>query len=128
MPAADDFGATVLRTAGIESLDDPAGSRRPGVRSARQDVIDSLSAGSIRGEGLSPTVEVMPPGIDQATQKDFQLHRLRSELPNAAAAEPAHAVRRFNVAMDVRGLIEIEHPIRTPAQRVDDVVGILRTE
>ena len=53
---------------------------------------------------------------------------LGPELPDAAAAQPPHAVRRLDVAVDVDRLVEVEHPVRPPAEGVDDVVRVLGAE
>ncbi len=70
----------------------------------------------------------MAPGVPPAAGEDFQLQRLRPKLPDAAAAQPAHAVGRLDVAVDVDRLVEVEHPVRAPAQGVDDVMRVLGAE
>ena len=70
----------------------------------------------------------MSPRVDQAARENLQFQGFGAELPDAAAAEPANAVRRFQVAVDVDRLVEIQHAVRTPAQGVNHVVGVLGAE
>ena len=95
---------------------------------AGDDVVDALAAGAVGDERLAAAVEVMAPRVPQAAGEDLELQRLGPELPDAAAVQPAHAVRRFDVAVDVDRLVEVQHAVRAPAERVDDVVRVLGAE
>ena len=60
-----------------------------------------------------------PQGLHQAAGEDFELHRLGPELPDAAGVQAPHAVRRFDVAVNVNRLVEVEHAVRPPAEGVE---------
>ena len=128
MPAAEDFQAAMLRAAGIEAVQDARHVVRRRIAGARHDVVDALAAGAVGDERLAPAVEVMAPRIPEAAHEDLQLQRLRPELPDAAGVEVAHAVRRLDVAVNVDRLVEIQHPVRAPAEGVDDVMRVLGAE
>src|SRR5262249_21638498 len=98
------------------------------VARSRQAVVDAFAVGAVGDERLAPAVEGMAPGIAEAVEEDAQLHRLGSELPDAASVEPADAVRRLDVAVNIDGLVHVKHAVRAPAERVQDVVRILRAE
>ena len=104
------------------------GAHGPEVRGPGDAIVDPLAPGAVGRERLAPAVEMMPPGIDQPPDEDLQPHRLGPELPDPAAAQPSDAVRRLDVAMDIDRLVEVEHPVVAPPQRVEDVVGILGAE
>ena len=124
MPAADDFDAAMLGAAGVQAMQDPRGVNRREVIRARQKVVDAFAAGAVGAERLPPAIEVMPPSVDESANEDLQLTRLGAKVPDAAAIEPADAVRCFDVAVDVDRLIEIQQSFRTPAERVQNVVRV----
>jgi hypothetical protein len=70
----------------------------------------------------------MAPRIAKAAQENIQLHRLRAQMKNAAAVETNHAVGRFQMAVNVDGLIEVKHAVRPPIQRMHQVVRVLGAE
>ena len=70
----------------------------------------------------------MAPGVDPAAGVDIEREGPGQEPPDAAAIEPLHACRCFYMAVDVDRLIEEEPGVGAPAEGVDDVVGVFRTE
>jgi hypothetical protein len=70
----------------------------------------------------------MPPWIAESSQKNIQFHRSRVQSPDSTAIQALHAMRSFKMAMYVNRLIEIKPPIKTPAQGVQNMVGIFRAE
>src|SRR5262245_17328635 len=119
MPAADDLGATVLRMTGVQPLQHARCAGSGGVAGADNDGIDALSAGAVCDERLAPTIEMMAPRVPPAAGEHFQAARLRPELPDTAAAQAPRAVRRLDVRVNIDGLIEIQHSVVAPTQRVD---------
>ncbi len=101
VPAADDLEPAVLGAARIEPFQDPhrVGSRE--IIRTRQAIIDALAAGPVSCERLAPAIEMMAPGIDEPSNEDIKLHRLGSELPDAAPPQPADPARCFDVAVDI---------------------------
>src|SRR5262249_39558916 len=79
-------------------------------------------------ERLAPAVKVVAPGIPPAAREDLQPFRLGPKLPNAASAQSPNAVGRLDVAMDVDGLIHVEHAVRAPAKGVQHVMGVFGAE
>src|SRR6516225_5730487 len=128
MAAGKDFQAAMLGAAGVQTGEDVGFADRPNVIGIGNQVVDAFTKSAIGREGLSPAIEVMTPGIDKAADEDTQLHGLRPEAPNTAAAQAADAVRGFDMAVNVDGLVEIQHAVGAPAQGVQDMVGILGTE
>src|SRR5437868_2788092 len=49
-------------------------------------------------------------------------------MPNTTAIQMNNAVRRFKMAVNINGLIEIKLAVRSPAQCVDHVMGVFRAE
>ena len=113
---------------GIEPLQDPRGAGVGEHGGAGEDVVDAFAAGAVGGERLAPAVEDVSPGIAQAAGEDLELHRLGPELPDAAAVEPAHAVGCFDVAVDVDRLVEVQHSVGAPAERVQNVMRVFGAE
>src|SRR2546430_17682753 len=70
----------------------------------------------------------MSPRIAKSAKEDAQLQRGRAQMPDTAAVKALDPVRGFKVAMDVNGLVEIELPIRSPAERMHHVVGVFSAE
>src|SRR5947208_9615852 len=70
----------------------------------------------------------MSPWIAKSAKKDTQLQRGRAQMPDTAAVKPLDSVRRFKVAMDVNGLVEIELAIGSPVQGVHHVMRIFSAE
>src|SRR5260221_9740851 len=98
------------------------------VIAAGHDVVDSLAAGSVGDERSSPAVEMMAPGIHPAAGEHVQFQCLRAEAPDAAGVKPLRPVRRFEMAMNVDRLIEVEATIRPPAKTVHTVMRVLGSE
>ena len=128
MPAVDDFQSAIFGAAWVQAGQDPVGSLGGDERRAGKDIVDALAAGAVGGKRLSPAVEGVPPGIDQPAGEDFQLERFGAELPDAAGREPAHAPGRFEMAVDVDRLVEVEQSVGTPAEGVQQVVGVFGAE
>ena len=120
--------AALLWLAGAQAMHDALRPRRRGKNTAWEDEIDPFSARAVAGKALAPAVELKTPGIDQPLADDFRPPRLRPELPNAATHQATHAIRRLHVRVDVDRLVEIQHPFRTPAEGVQEVVRVLRAE
>src|SRR5262249_13314165 len=59
---------------------------------------------------------------------DVQVHRLRPEPPDAAAIQVLHAVRRFDVRVNVNRLVDVQAAVRAPAKGVDNVMRVLGAE
>src|SRR5882724_2039680 len=124
----DDFQTGIFRTAVIQSgqnlvISDGGLKRRPG-ESER----DSLPAGAVGFKCLAPRIPDNSPRVDLPAAEDVKLHCLRSESPRAAAEQAFGAPRRFNVTMNVNALVEIEPAIRPPAEGVNDVMRVFRSE
>ncbi len=128
VPAAQDLGAAILRAAGVEPAQDPLGADGGLEVGAGHRVVDPLEPGAVGDERLAPAVEVMPPGVPEPADEDVELHRLGPELPDPPAPQPADAVRRLDVAMDVDRLVEVQVPVVSPPERVEDVVRVLGAE
>src|SRR5579871_2202376 len=106
MPAAEDLAAAVFRMAGIETVQKLRRPRRGFVARSHDHRIDALGTGAVGDERLAPTIEVMAPRVPPAAREHFEPARLRTKLPNAAAAQTARAIRRFDVRVNIDGLIE----------------------
>ena len=128
MPAADDLQTAQLRTARVQAAQDSFRSERGDITRAGHDVVDPLAAGSVGRERHAVIVKRMTPRIDEPASKHFESHGLRAELPNAPRVQPPHAVRSLDVAVDVNRLIHVEHSVRPPPQRVQNVVSVLGAE
>src|SRR5260370_40547775 len=70
----------------------------------------------------------MAQGMAPAAGESVHLLGLGPILPDAPARQSADSKRRFDSAVDVDGLIEVQHAVRTPAQGVDQVMGVLRAK
>ena len=70
----------------------------------------------------------MSPRVQAATSEDLQLQRLRTQTPKASRPEALHAPRRLHVGLGVDGLVEVEMSVHSPAERMDQVVGVLHAE
>src|SRR4051794_30177988 len=46
-------------------------------------------------------------------------------MPRPTAIEPLHSMRRFDVGMDVNGLVKVELPILAPTQSMNHMVRVL---
>src|SRR5262245_4196592 len=118
----------MLGTAGIQSLQDSYRARRRKENGPRKHIVDPLAVRAVGSKRLPPLVDVVSPGIDEAAAEHLQLPRFGPELPDPSAAEPPHAPRRFDVAVYVYGLVEVQASIIAPAQRVQDVMRVLGAE
>ncbi len=67
----------------------------------------------------------MAPRVHKAAEEDLHALVARIETEHAASLEPHHAVRRLGVGPRVNGLTQVQPPVRSPAQGVQIVVGIL---
>src|SRR5229473_382092 len=70
----------------------------------------------------------MSPRVAEAFEKNSQLHRGRAQMKYAAAVEPNHPMRGFQVAVDVNRLVEIELAVVSPPQGVHNVMRVLGAE
>ena len=128
MRVFDDFHAALLRLTGTQTVQDALRSGRRGKHRAREDEIHPFPARAIAGKALAPAVKLKAPGIDQPLADDLRPPRLRPEFPNAATHQTPHPMRRLHVRVDVNRLQKIEHPLRAPAHRVQQVVSVLRAK
>lgn len=128
MGSADDFDATMFWAAGIETVEDTFGTDGGEEGGSGKDVVDPFTECSVGGEGLPPFVEVMSPGIDESACEDFELTCFGAEVPDASAVESTDAVGSFDVAVDVDRLIEVEESFGSPAESVEDVMGVFGSE
>ena len=118
----------MLGAAGVETLPNLGGADGGDVVGARQHVVDALAIGAVGRQRLAPRVELMTPGVHEALGEHVKLHRLGTEPPDTAAVEALHAVRGFQVGVNVDRLVHVQTPLRSPAERVEDVVGVLGAE
>ena len=70
----------------------------------------------------------MAPGIAAAACEHFELTGVGIETPDASAVQADDTVRRLNVRVGVNGLVHVDVPVVTPAQRVQIVVRVLRAK
>src|SRR6185436_7834710 len=68
---------------------------------------------------------MMPPGIDQPFHMDAEFPCVWPEIPDTAAPQTHHSLRRLHMAVDIYRLIHIELPVMSPAQRVQNVMRVL---
>ena len=123
-----DVQTALLRLTGAQAVHDALRARRRRKHAAREDEIDALAPRAIAGKALAPAIEFKTPRIDQALADHLRAARLRAEFPHAAAHQPPHAIRRLHVAVDVDRLQKVQHSLRSPAHRVQQVVRVLRAE
>src|SRR5262249_41723351 len=126
--AAEDLLAAVLRATGVQTLQHARCVGRGGVAAAWDQVVYAFGPRAVGDERLAPAVKVVAPGVPPAASKDLQPFRLGPKLPNAASAQSPNAVGRLDVAMDVDGLIHVEHAVRAPAKGVQHVMGVFGAE
>ena len=89
---------------------------------------DPFAARAVGFERLAPLVPDNAPGIHLPAAIDVKLHRLGPESPGAAAQQAFGAPGRFDMAVNVNALIEIQAAIRPPAEGMDDVVRVFGAE
>src|SRR5438132_604729 len=128
MAATDNLQSTMLGTSRVEPRQQARGVLGEDVACPRQSVIDPFTEGSVRHKRLAPAIEVMAPGIAEAAEEDLKLHRVGSKLPDAARFQPPHSVGRLDVAVDIDRLVEVEHAVRAPAKRMQNMVRVLGAE
>ena len=87
-------------------------------------VADALKSGAIGNEGLAVAVEVVSPRIAPTAVLDAGLLRIGPEPHDAATLQAHDAVRCFQVAANVNGLVKVKPPIMPPAQGVQGVMSI----
>ena len=128
MRILDDLQSALLRLAGTQSAQCALRTRRCLEDTAREDEIDPLPARAIAGEALTPTVEFEAPRVDQSFADDLRPPCLRPELPHPAPHQPPYTVRRLHVRVNVDRLQKVQHPLRAPAEGVQQMVRVLRAE
>src|SRR6185437_12980793 len=89
---------------------------------------NSFESRAIAFKRLTPVVPGDAPGIDLSSAIDFDLPGLRVIAPGAAALQAALAPGRFDIAVDVNALVEIDTTIRPPVEGMDDVMRIFGAE
>ena len=117
------FGA-----ARIQAVHQPLGARSRDVHRAGEDIVDAFAVGAIGREIAAPPIKVMAPRIHEPVAEDVQLLGLGAKSPDAAAIEPLYAVGRFHVAVNVDRLVHVQAAIRSPPQRVEQVMRVLGAE
>jgi hypothetical protein len=128
MVSGEELDPAVLRLSGIEAGEDAGRTGRGEEDAAGEDVVDPLAAGSIGHETLPPGVEGVAPRVDEALHVDLGPARLGTVVPHAAAKKSPHAVGRLEVGVDVDRLVHPEHALGSPAEGMDEVVGVLGAE
>ena len=83
--AVDDFQSAVLRTAGVQPLQDAGSPERRQVRRPWDDIIDPFAPGSVGRECRPEVIEHQPPRVHQPAVEDLQLECLGAELPVTAS-------------------------------------------
>src|SRR5207247_5910790 len=92
---------------------------------ARHAVGNTLKTSAVGEERVAVIVPAVAPRIAAAFGEHFEPIRGRIEPPDAATVETHHAVRRLDVCVGVDGLVHVDVPVVTPAQRVQIVVRVL---
>ena len=118
MASRDDLEAAILGAAGIESLERAGRAGGGVVGCAGEADVDALAARTVGLERLAEAVEVVAPRVPHAAREDLEPPGVGAELPHAARVEPADAIRRFDVAVDVHRLVHVQVAVVPPAQRV----------
>lgn len=126
--AGDDFEAAVFGAAGVQAGQNPPGTVGGCVVGTGDHVVDALAARTVGGKGGAVVVEGRPPRIDQSAGEDAELQVAGLELPDAAGVQPPDSPRRFDVAVNVNRLAEVESLFGAPAECVHDVVRIFGAE
>ena len=98
------------------------------ISSAGQSKADALRTRAVGYKGLSVIVKSVAPRIAKPFHKDSQIHGRRTQMPYPSAVQPLDTVGRFDVAVNVNGLVKIKLPVRPPAQRVHDVMRVFGSE
>ena len=127
--ALDQFQPAELRIrAGTHAADDAPRAFVSEERRLRKIPVESGAARAVGLKFLAEVVPHMAPAVDEALHRHAEFHRVRAQRERAAAVQPHHAVRRLGVRVDVNGLVHVELPVRSPAQRVQDVMRVLGAE
>ena len=114
--------------AGTDAIHDAARASVGEMHRAGDGVADALVARTIGDERVAEVVEVVAPRIAPAAIGDAGAEGVGAEMPNAAALEAHDAVRGFDVAANVNGLIKIKAAVVAPAEGVQCVMGVLGAE
>src|SRR5690554_2904918 len=72
MPSRNYFKTAVFGLPGIQSPNDPLGTGSGDKGRARKSIINAFASRTVCQEGLSPAVELKPPGIDQTSGINIQ--------------------------------------------------------
>ena len=128
MSAIHNFQSAILRAARIQSMQNSRNPCDGRVRCPRHNVVDPFTPGAIRRKRLPPAIKCMTPGIHPAAGKNFQLHRLGTELPDPPGIQPSNTMGSFDVTVNVDRLVHVQHAIHAPAERMQDVVSIFRSK
>src|SRR5690606_37668148 len=111
-----DVQTAVLGLPRIQSPENPPGTWGGHKCSSLKSVIDPFGPGAIREKRLAVLIELKAPWIDQSSDHHVQLPGQGPVPPDSSALQSANPVRRFDMAVDVNGLVEIQAAIRTPAK------------
>src|SRR5262249_23732653 len=100
---------------GANALQLAAHARISEISCPGQTITEPLKSGPVGDETLPKLIECVAPGIAKAAQVNPQLHRRRTQPPDAAAVQVFHAMRRFKMTVNVDRLVEIQAAVRPPA-------------
>src|SRR5690606_31087013 len=116
--------AGVLRMILVQAGQHTLGAERRIVLRTWKEIVDALVVRAVRPEGLSPRVELVPPRIHHPAGEHLEAARSRLHPPDAAAVETPHPPGRLDIAVRVDALVDVERAIGTPAERVDEMMGV----
>src|SRR6185369_9368824 len=98
------------------------------VHRSRHAIRYALKPRAVGEERIAVIVPGVPPRIASAFGEYFEPIAGRVEPPDAGTVQPHYAVRRLNMRVGINGLVHVDVPIVTPAQRVQVVVRVLGAE
>ena len=88
-----------------------------------------VAIGGIGHEVLAPRVDHVSPRVGEGVRHEHvQLLRARLVAPHAGVREAPRTVRRFDLRVQERALLEVERAVRAPLPGVDRVVAVLGAE
>ena len=127
--AVDELESAELRIGARADAADEATSafgRREG--RTRESPMHARAIGAGGEEGLTGSVFLLAPGVDEALGVDFEALGVRVVGESHAGIGAHEAPRGLEVRVNVDRLVEVETAIDAPVERVDDVVGVFGAE
>src|SRR5439155_22022808 len=106
----------------------PALDRESEIDRSWHAVGDAWKARAVSEERVAVMVPAVAQWIAAAFGEHFQPVRGRVEAPDAATVQTHNAVRRLDVRVGVDGLVHVDVPVVTPAQRVQIMVRVFGAE